>query len=312
MKDTALDARGERMLELLARGSSNRDVARNMGYQEGTMRVYLHHLYRKLGVANRTEAVIWYLRRAPPEDPVAARAPGCEGSPDLFGEMALSEDLYTALGVMGAFIGPYGRVWEVGVRLKGDEIDEEMRARRDRSRLLWRALLRGDWAYGKRAYDADGGAGLLLDAPSDAVLLVSLLMLGGFSNAAGRVASQLTQRRKAGRVASLHEAAMIRSLRAALEADSDALANLHGLTQEKTATLASKQVAMTLLFHAYAARKDVERARRTANALWAEAEAARQHLHAMGERPLGASRSAPSPAKPNARRPGAREKAAAR
>lgn len=303
------------MLELLARGSSNRDVARNMGYQEGTMRVYLHHLYRKLGVANKTEAVIWYLKRALPEQDGDAEALGGDGAPsDLFGDMALREDLYTALGVMGAFIGPYGRVWEVGVRLKGDEIDEELHARRERSRRLWKALLKGDWAHGKRSYDADSGSALLLDAPSDAVLLASLLLLGGFSSAAGRLSAQLTQKRKVGRGVSLHEAAMLRSLRAALEDDGDALSGLHGVTQEKSATPALKQVAMALLFHAYAARKDLERARKTANALWAEAEAARQHLAAMGERPLGTSRSAPAPAKPNPtpKRASAREKAVTR
>jgi DNA-binding CsgD family transcriptional regulator len=313
MKDTAIDARGERMLELLARGSSNRDVARQMGYREGTMRVYLHHLYRKLGVANKTEAVVWYLRRVLPTDAASPEPSGAGSlSSDLFGDMALREDLYAALGVMGAFIGPYGRVWEVGVRLKGDEIDEELHTRRERSRLLWKALLKGDWAYGKRAYDADAGAGLLVDAPSDGVLLASMLLLGGFSSAAGRLVSQLTQKRKGSRGASLHEAAMIRALQAALDEDGEALANLHALTHEKTATPALKQVAMALLFHAYAARKDLERARKTANALWAEAEAARQHLQAMGERPLGTSRSAPAPAKANARRAGIREKAVAR
>jgi DNA-binding NarL/FixJ family response regulator len=63
MKDAWMDAKSERMLELLAEGSPSRVIARQMGYQEGTMRVYLHKLYKKIGVANKTEAVIWYLNR---------------------------------------------------------------------------------------------------------------------------------------------------------------------------------------------------------------------------------------------------------
>jgi DNA-binding CsgD family transcriptional regulator len=58
-----LDAKQQRMLELLAEGKRSRQIAQAMGYQEGTMRVYLHNLYRYLGVANRLEAVIWYEAR---------------------------------------------------------------------------------------------------------------------------------------------------------------------------------------------------------------------------------------------------------
>lgn len=313
MKDTAIDARGERMLELLANGASNRDVAVQMGYQEGTMRVYLHYLYRKIGVANRTEAVVWYLRRgiAPPV-PILENGVRDNNSEDLFGDMALQEDLFTALGVMSAFVGPYSKVWDVSSRLKGDEIDPATRSRRERSRRLWRALLKGDWSYGKRLYDADMGAALLVDAPSDAVLLASLLLLGGFSGAAERVIAQLTHRRKSGSSASPREAALVQALREALDGNVARLAHLRELSGSKTTTPVLKQVAMAVLFHADAARKDLDGARATANALWGEAEAARQNLQAMGERPFGGTRSTQSTAKAGAKRAGAREKATAR
>jgi hypothetical protein len=69
---------------------------------------------------------------------------------------------------------------------------------------------------------------------------------------------------------------------------------------------------MVMLFHAYKARKDLDRARGTANAVWAAAEAARQHLEAMGVRPLGRDMSLPRPAKGGVREAGAaREKVAA-
>ena len=314
MKPYTIDARDERMLELLSKGLSSRLIARQMGYREGTMRVYLHNLYRKIGVGTKTEAVIWHFGRsaAPPaarsEPPV--RPPG---NVDLFGDMAVQEDLDAALGVMSHFTGPYGRMWEVAARLKGAAIDAPVTMRRARSRLLWRALLKGDAAYAKRLYDADMGAELLLDSPSDAVTLVALLMIGGYSSAADRLALRLTHKRKGGpQGATPREAGLIRALRDALDGDDkSALAALQRLAGEKAAPPMVKQVALAMLFHAARARRDFDRARQAANAVWAEAEGTRQQLHAMGERTLGAERSA-APGKPGVRAGStAREKVAA-
>ncbi|HSJ99510.1 MAG TPA: helix-turn-helix transcriptional regulator, partial [Myxococcota bacterium] len=178
MKQPMLDAKGERMLELLAQGASNGLVAKRMGYTEGTMRVYLCHLYRKLGVANKTEAVVWYLGRARDRERAEELAP--RGLPeDLFGEMALQEGLYAALGVMSRFVGPHGRMWEVAMRLKGEEIDAPMLSRRDLSRGLWDGLLKADWTYAKRIHDEGRAERLALDSPSDAVLLAAMLQAGG-------------------------------------------------------------------------------------------------------------------------------------
>ena len=304
IKDIEIDAKSRRMLELLSLGGTSKLLAEKMGYQDGTMRVYLHMLYRRLGVANKTEAVVWYLNRVRAKEeeqdfdkPAPRMAPE-----DPFGEMALEEDLHTALGVMGYFIGPYGRIWEVGVRLSGEALDTKALVRRARSRGLWRALLRGDFAYAKRLYDADMGTTLLLDSPSDAVLLASMLLLGGYSRAAERLASQLANKRKAGAGASARELTLVRTLRDSLEGrDPHALAGLHKLTTERTASAVPRQVAIAALFHAYKARKDLDRARQTANALWAEAESARKHLQAMGERPLERAAQVPQPAKGAAR-----------
>jgi len=315
MKNSAIDARDERMLELLATGASNRDVAEQLGYQEGTIRVYLSNLYKKIGVSNKTEAVVWMLSRRDTAQAAAASASEPHGteapSGDLLGDMALQENLYATLGVMGAFIGPYSRVWEVGIKLKGSEIDDQVRFRRQRSRLLWRALMAGDWAYGKRNFDVDGAAGLVVEAPSDAVILAVLLLCGGYSSAAERLSGQLTQKRKSGSSASPREVTLLRALRSAMEGSDEGLSQLHELATEKGPASAVKQLAMAAMFHAYAARRDYERARHAANAIWAEAEIARQQLQAMGERPLGAARSAPSPVKA-AKRAATREKATAR
>jgi DNA-binding CsgD family transcriptional regulator len=306
-REQGLDAKNQRMLELLAQGSTSRVIAKQMGYQEGTMRVYLHNLYRRIGVANKTEAVVWYLNRDRARDDVkAVQSAQKPGTGDLLGDMALEEDLYAALGVMSHFVGPYSRVWEVGQRIAGAEDDGKLTERRARARLLWRALLRGDWAYGKRLHDADQGGALVLDSPSEAAMLVCLLLAGGYSLAADRLASRLTDKRKAGPGASARESALIRALRDALHSDdAHAFATLGKIATDK-GNAALKQVALALTYHAYKARGDSARAREAANALWVEAENARKQLQAMGERPLGGGEPAPvrAPAK-------AREKAAA-
>ena len=87
MKDIVVDTRSQRMLELLAQGAGSKHIAKELGYQDGTMRVYLHNLYRKIGVANKTEAVIWYLKRGGSPDRASepAAAPLRRGD-DLIGE----------------------------------------------------------------------------------------------------------------------------------------------------------------------------------------------------------------------------------
>ncbi|MCX7622504.1 MAG: helix-turn-helix transcriptional regulator, partial [Thermomicrobium sp.] len=57
-----LSARERRILELLARGASNKEIAQELGIREGTVRTHLERLYRKLGVRSRTEAAAWYWR----------------------------------------------------------------------------------------------------------------------------------------------------------------------------------------------------------------------------------------------------------
>jgi DNA-binding CsgD family transcriptional regulator len=307
MKDAWMDAKSERMLELLAEGSPSRVIARQMGYQEGTMRVYLHKLYKKIGVANKTEAVIWYLNRgrAAAQKPAVEeplRAPiRASGNNDLFGEMALQEDLYAGLGVMSEFVGPFGRQWEIAARLNGDEADGATHGRRELARQLWRALLRGDGGYGKRIYDEDEGLRLSAESPAEALLLTSLLVIGGFSSAADNLLGRLGQKRKGAPAPSLRDLALVRALRDVVEGgDTAALGAIYRAATE-AGNASQRQSAMVMLFHAYRLRKDLPRARQTANAIWAEAETARRELEAMGDRPLAPATLVPLPDKVAAR-----------
>jgi two-component system NarL family response regulator len=58
-----LTVREYAVLRLLALGSSNRDIARELFISEGTVKVHITHLFEKLGVANRTEAITVAVRR---------------------------------------------------------------------------------------------------------------------------------------------------------------------------------------------------------------------------------------------------------
>lgn len=52
---TGLSPRERKLVTLVAQGLRNRDIAVELGITEGTVKVYLHALFDKLGVANRTE-----------------------------------------------------------------------------------------------------------------------------------------------------------------------------------------------------------------------------------------------------------------
>jgi two-component system nitrate/nitrite response regulator NarP len=53
-----LSERERAIAGLVARGLRNRDIAERLGVNEGTVKVHLHRIYRKLGVGSRTELVL--------------------------------------------------------------------------------------------------------------------------------------------------------------------------------------------------------------------------------------------------------------
>ncbi|HYY33279.1 MAG TPA: response regulator transcription factor [Gaiellaceae bacterium] len=58
-EDVALTRREREILALVAEGHSNRDLARMLWVTEQTVKFHLSNIYRKLDVANRTEASRW-------------------------------------------------------------------------------------------------------------------------------------------------------------------------------------------------------------------------------------------------------------
>jgi DNA-binding NarL/FixJ family response regulator len=62
--------RENRVIELVAQGLKNRDVANEIGTTEHVVKNYLRVIYDKLGLWNRVELALWYeSRRQEPELP---------------------------------------------------------------------------------------------------------------------------------------------------------------------------------------------------------------------------------------------------
>jgi DNA-binding NarL/FixJ family response regulator len=53
-----LTARQRQIAELLAIGKSNKEIARALSIEEGTVKIHVKAILRALGVRNRTEAVL--------------------------------------------------------------------------------------------------------------------------------------------------------------------------------------------------------------------------------------------------------------
>ena len=47
---------------LVRMGYTNKQIADCMGLTQGTIKVRLHTLYRKLGLRNRADLAVWYVR----------------------------------------------------------------------------------------------------------------------------------------------------------------------------------------------------------------------------------------------------------
>ena len=57
-----LTAREREVLELIAAGHSNREIARSLSLAEKTIKTHVSNILMKLGVADRTQAALWAVR----------------------------------------------------------------------------------------------------------------------------------------------------------------------------------------------------------------------------------------------------------
>jgi two-component system nitrate/nitrite response regulator NarL len=60
---TELSNRERQVVRLLARGLSNRKIASALDLVEGTVKIHLHNVYKKLGVPNRVALAVQVHKR---------------------------------------------------------------------------------------------------------------------------------------------------------------------------------------------------------------------------------------------------------
>jgi DNA-binding NarL/FixJ family response regulator len=56
--DRPLTRREFEIARLVSEGLANKVVAGQLGVQEGTVKIHLHNIYRKLGISNRAELIL--------------------------------------------------------------------------------------------------------------------------------------------------------------------------------------------------------------------------------------------------------------
>jgi DNA-binding NarL/FixJ family response regulator len=62
MDQAKLTPREIEVLQLMARGLTNHEIGKTLNVSTGTVNHHVHHVIRKLGVSNRTQAVAWAFR----------------------------------------------------------------------------------------------------------------------------------------------------------------------------------------------------------------------------------------------------------
>lgn len=65
-----LSVRELQVLRLVAKGLANKQIGRSLGITERTVKVHVGHVFRRLGVTDRTSAAIWARANLADDDPV--------------------------------------------------------------------------------------------------------------------------------------------------------------------------------------------------------------------------------------------------
>jgi DNA-binding NarL/FixJ family response regulator len=56
---SSLTSREAEIAHLVSRGLSNKEIGRELDLSEGTVKMYLHHIYKKLHLSGRTQLALW-------------------------------------------------------------------------------------------------------------------------------------------------------------------------------------------------------------------------------------------------------------
>jgi DNA-binding NarL/FixJ family response regulator len=60
VRDDTITERQRQILALLLQGKSNKEIARDLGITEGTVKVHLHDMYNRMGIRSRAKIVALY------------------------------------------------------------------------------------------------------------------------------------------------------------------------------------------------------------------------------------------------------------
>jgi two-component system nitrate/nitrite response regulator NarL len=73
MSVVTLTSRERELIVLVSEGLSNKNIARRLNPSEGTIKIYLHKMYEKVGVRNRAALVAFAMRETSPAWQIPAR-----------------------------------------------------------------------------------------------------------------------------------------------------------------------------------------------------------------------------------------------
>ena len=65
LNQAGLTAREDQILKLIAQGLSNKMIARKLDITEGTVKVHVKHLLKKLNLRSRVEVAVWAVNNDP-------------------------------------------------------------------------------------------------------------------------------------------------------------------------------------------------------------------------------------------------------
>jgi len=207
-----LSARDTRLWELVSTGSSGKAIAEQMGMRAGTIRVYLHNLYKTLGVHNKSEAAVLYVNMRELESRPAAEAT----APLLksFGDFAYETNLAAALGADIAYLGVHGLL-EGALPAASHKAAEKITTKdRIKVRALWEAMIAGNFSVARDLYES--GEVPFTDQPVSGLVTAVMLTVGGYSRAA-MVYSKVFLRKRATQVLSERDAMLLLAVTDAVE-----------------------------------------------------------------------------------------------
>ncbi len=268
-----LSATERAMLELLCQGVTGRELASRLGYKDGTARVYLHTLYKRIGVHNKTAAARWYSEQREgvheiAETPIV---------PTSMGAFATLYGLDRTLGAKSVFLGPHALGDSAMPKKPNPVTRHQDHKMAHETRALWDSFVAGQFDVGKRAFDQGMMASFFVSAHEGAILLAAHLAMGGYSASAQRARKEIMLKRSAKIGAGELEIEALTAISAAIDGKKkgacDRLVEI-GDTARKKGNGALEQLVLVALIHLYRAQEANDKAEVVIGSLWGLAQRA--------------------------------------